>query len=169
MNNINIDEIWNDCLESIKVSVSPAIFSTWFSQTHLSDLKEIDNRYNAEVGCPSAFVKATVENRYYGLIQDSLAKSLGKKCDLTFIVKQKKQLDSVMSDATTPLFETEESDSDKYQEAVTKSRLRPNFNFENYAVSTSNQMAWAAADAVSKNPGSAYNPLFIWGGVGFGN
>ena len=168
MNNINLDEIWNDCLESIKISVSPAIFSTWFSQTHLSELKEIENRYNAEIGSPSAFVKATIENRYYGLIQDSLVKSLGKKCDLTFVVKQKKQLDPVLSDASSPLFDTKEKNSDKYQEAVVKAKLRPNFNFENYAVSTSNQMAWAAADAVSKNPGSAYNPLFIWGGVGFG-
>ena len=167
MSKIDINEAWNDCLESIKVSVSPAIFSTWFSQTHISSIEEKKDRYLIEVGCPSAFVKATIEGRYYGLIQDSLTKTIGKQCDLSFEVKQKPQ-DTKDDEFKTPLFENKESQVDKIQDAITKARLRPNFKFDNFAVSSSNQMAWAAAEAVSNNPGDAYNPLFMWGGVGVG-
>jgi len=53
-------------------------------------------------------------------------------------------------------------------ESLVKSGLRLGLTFANYAVSSSNQMAWAAAEAVSDNPGYAYNPLFVWGGVGVG-
>jgi len=53
-------------------------------------------------------------------------------------------------------------------EILQRARLRPSFTFENFAVSSSNQMAHAAAEAVSQSLGDAYNPLFIWGGVGVG-
>ena len=49
-----------------------------------------------------------------------------------------------------------------------KLHIRPDATFENFAVSTTNQMAYAATTAVAKNPGTAYNPLFIYGGVGVG-
>jgi chromosomal replication initiation ATPase DnaA len=84
---MNNEQVWKDSLEIIKVSVSPAIFSTWFSQTHLANLETLSDKTNAEVGCPTSFAKNTIESRYFGLIQDSLSKVVGKKCDLTFIVK----------------------------------------------------------------------------------
>jgi len=84
MAEVNKKQSWKDTLESIKVSVSPAIFSTWFNQTHLVDLKRSGERYIAEVGCASAFVKTTIESRYWGLVQDSMAKVLGGPVDLIF-------------------------------------------------------------------------------------
>src|SRR3989344_8888901 len=47
-------------------------------------------------------------------------------------------------------------------------RLNPDYTFENFAVSSTNQLAYAAATAVAKTPGTAYNPLFVYGGVGVG-
>jgi chromosomal replication initiator protein len=162
-------QVWNDVLESIKVSVSPAIFSTWFAQTHLAKLKKSNKRYVAHVGCSSSFVKTTIESRYFGLIQDSLKKELETPCDLVFIVKENPEKQKRENSMLTPLFE---NNTQKREEELTaslaKARIRPSFTFKNFAVSSSNQMAWAAAEAVSKNPGSAYNPLFIWGGVGVG-
>lgn len=166
-NTIDTAQLWNDTLESIKVSVSPAIFSTWFSQTHLATVKNTQNHLVAEIGCKSGFVKTTVESRYYGLIQDSLEKSLNKQCDLVFIIKDtpaKNVADLTIS--ASPLFNQTKTLSPN--EDAAKSRIRPFLTFNNYAVSSSNQMAWAAAEAVSKNLGTAYNPLFIWGGVGVG-
>jgi chromosomal replication initiator protein len=170
MNELNKNIIWNDCLESIKVSLSPANFSTWFSQTHLTNLEKIEKRHLAEIGCPSSFIKTTIETRYYGLIQDSLSKSLNTPCDLTFIVKEKVISKKLKDETLAPLFNQNNAADDRKQLQVKISRagLRPNFTFDNFAVSSSNQMAWAAAEAVSKNPGSAYNPLFLWGGVGVG-
>jgi chromosomal replication initiator protein len=157
--------LWNDCLKSIKVNVSTAIFSTWFSQTHLVNVKSGEDRCLVEVGCNSSFVKSTIEGRYFGLVQDTLTKVLELPVDLIFVVKQ---AETKKGGADSPLFQQPTSDRKEFQQRVAKSRIRPGFTFENFAVSSSNQMAYAAAEAVSKNPGSAYNPLFIWGGVGVG-
>jgi chromosomal replication initiator protein len=161
------NQIWKDSLEIIKVSVSPAIFSTWFSQSYLSNIDDVGDRVVAEVGCPTSFAKNTIESRYFGLVQDSLTKVLGKNCDLTFIVKTDPNKQKSLEEKPAPLFSVEKEGKD-FLEVLQRARIRPSFNFENFAVSSSNQMAHAAAEAVSKSLGSAYNPLFIWGGVGVG-
>src|SRR3990172_2781056 len=163
---IDTKMLWNEISESVRVSVSSAIFSTWFSQTYISELKKTGSRYLAEIGCSSSYVKSTLELRYYGLIQDLLTKSLNYPCDLSFVVKQKIREKEDVS-IIAPLFQEHKDDS-VVENAMVGAKLRLNFTFKNFAVSSSNQMAWAAAEAVSKTPGSAYNPLFIWGGVGVG-
>jgi chromosomal replication initiator protein len=57
---------------------------------------------------------------------------------------------------------------DRYKLAAQKAHLREDFTFDSFAVSGSNEMAYAAAHAVAAQPGQAYNPLFLWGGVGVG-
>lgn len=161
--------LWKDTLEVIKISVSPAIFGTWFAQTHLSSLKDLGTRYVAEVGCSTSYARNNIESRYFGLVQESLNKTLDKPCDIVFIVKEnphKKQKDTT---DTTPLFEKAvKANEEQIKEALSKANIRTNFIFEKYAVSGSNQMAHAAAEAVAKKLGQAYNPLFLWGGVGVG-
>jgi len=164
MENLDTGKVWNDVLDGIRVSVSSANFTTWFKQTHLSKLEKTNNRYVAEVGCKSSFIKTTIESRYFGLIQDSLNKSLNTTCDLYFVVKDNQSSELL----PTPLFEPSNKNFEELGEIIMKTGLRPGFTFENFAVSSSNQMAWAAAEAVSRELGSAYNPLFIWGGVGVG-
>jgi len=158
-------QIWHDVLENIKVSVSSANFSTWFSQTYLAEIKDGGKRFVSEVGCSSSFIKATIETRYFGLIQDALQKALGSPTDVLFIVKQELKQEK---ETPSPLFEASSLNYARFETALAKSKLRPIFTFDSFAVSPSNQMAWAAAEAVSNNPGTAYNPLFIWGGVGVG-
>ena len=161
------NEVWNEVLESVKVSVSPAIFSTWLSQTHLVSLKKQGaKKYMAEIGCSSSFVKSTIEERYFGLIQDSLIKNLDSPCDLMFVIKQLPQANKNLP-LPSPLFDQKDISEDLIKK-LEIANLRPGFTFENFAVSSSNQMAWAAAEAVAQKPGIAYNPLFVWGGVGVG-
>jgi chromosomal replication initiator protein len=161
------NQVWKDSLEIIKVSVSPAIFSTWFSQSHLSALEEAGERTIVEIGCPTSFAKNTIESRYFGLVQDSLSKVLGKNCDLTFVVKANPNKQKSTEETAAPLFSVEK-EGKGLLEVLQRARIRPSFTFENFAVSSSNQMAHAAAEAVSQSLGSAYNPLFVWGGVGVG-
>lgn len=160
-------EIWKDALEIIKLSVSPAIFKTWFIQTHISKLDDLGKRVVAEIGCSTAYAKNTIEGRYFGLVQDSLNKILNKKCDPLFIVKENPNKASSKPDFLSPLF-NDESQDENFLEVLKKARIRSRFTFENFAVSGSNQMAHAAAEAVAASPSTAYNPLFIWGGVGVG-
>lgn len=162
----DLEKIWHDVLETVKVSVSPPVFTTWISQTFLSELKKSENRYTAEIGCNSSFVKATIETRYFGLIQDCLTKILGMPCDLKFVIKDNPNK-QFTENSPAPLFE-QPSQSEAFVNDLMRSRIRQGFTFENFAVSPSNQMAYAASEAVAKSPGSAYNPLFLWGGVGVG-
>jgi chromosomal replication initiator protein len=168
MDNVDKEKLWKDVCDNLKLSVSGAIFSTWFTQTHIVSLKNSGGRYIVEVGCGTLYTKSTLETRYFGIIQDALGSFLKTPVDLLFIVKQKPQDSESISINSEPLFEQNTLNTDKINSAISRSRLRIPFTFSNFAVSSSNQMAWAAAEAVSKNPGSAYNPLFIWGGVGIG-
>jgi chromosomal replication initiator protein len=166
-NNLDTKVVWGNILESVKVAVSEATYKTWISQSHLAALTKAGDRFIAQIGCNSSFVKATLESRYFGMLQDELAKELGSKCDLLFLVKTNTRLSD--DSLTTPLFETRISSSkEEFEEGLRRSNIRQAFSFENFAVSSSNQMAHAAAEAVSRDPGNAYNPLFIWGGVGVG-
>ncbi len=158
-------QVWHDVLASIKVSVSGAAYNTWLVHTHLASLRKLDdNRYMAEVGCASSFVKNTLEQRYFGILQDSISKTIGHPCDLIFNVKT---ISLQKNTEPTPLFAAEE-ESELLMQKITKARIRPGFTFENFAVSSSNRLAYAAAEAVANEPARAYNPLFIWGGVGVG-
>lgn len=160
------DQIWTDVLSSLRVQVSEPTYNTWISKTHLVSLKKTDKtRYLAEIGCNSGMVKTHIETRYLGLTQETIMKTISAPCEIKFVVKQK-IVDSVV-DSSTPLFE----ERDMTEEIVAKiesSRIRLNFKFETFAVSSSNQLAHAAAEAVAEQPGRAYNPLVIWGGVGVG-
>jgi len=64
---MNKKNLWRTVLENLKVSLSSANFATWFPQTFITQIKKIDkNRQIVEIGCPSGFVRDTIENRYYG-------------------------------------------------------------------------------------------------------
>jgi chromosomal replication initiator protein len=167
---LDLKSTWKDTLEIVKISVSPAIFSTWFSQTHISSIKEAGERLLVEVGCSSSFVKSTVESRYFGLVQDGLSKVTEKAVDLVFLVKENPDKNKVNNNTVSPLFQTDNTPNSSQEiiDILQRAHIRQNFTFENFAVSGSNQMAHAAALAVSESLGNTYNPLFIWGGVGVG-
>lgn len=164
----DFEKIWKDTLEILRISVSDAAYKTYLSLTHLIDLKEIGDRIIAEVGCDSVFIKSQIEQRYSGLFQDTLTKQLGKIVDVTFIVKQSNKNTQTIIEKPSPLFDTPKIDKEEVEQAIKKANLRMFFTFDKFAVSGSNQMAHAAAQAVADNPGTSYNPLFIYGGVGVG-
>src|SRR3989344_1492787 len=164
---IDTKQLWRSVLENVKVSVSTPVFNTWFSQTHLVNLKKDNQRFVAEIGCNNVFVKNTIENRYFGLIQDLLSTSLEHPCELLFVIKEnpdQKKIDTSL----TPLFEDTKVNFQEVTNIARDLGMRPGFTFTNFAVSSSNQMAHAAAEAVANDLSGAYNPLFIWGGVGVG-
>ena len=155
---MNNETVWKNVLEELKVSVSKAIFQTLFQKTQLVSL---ENNI-ATIGCPSGYIQSLIENRYYSLLKDSLDRQTKTNNSLIFTVKP------IVASQTEngPLF----SQATEAESLRIKSdhRLRFDFTFENFAVSSSNQLPFAAATAVAKNPGTAYNPLFLWGGVGVG-
>lgn len=164
----DFDKIWKETLGILQISVSDATYKTYLSHTHLIELKEIGERIIAEIGCDSVFTKQQVEQRYSGLFQDTLTKQLEKIVDVTFIVKQSTVHSRQSTETPAPLFDIPKINTEEVNNAIKKANIRTFFTFDKFAVSGSNQMAHAAALAVSDNPGVSYNPLFIYGGVGVG-
>ncbi|OGY08107.1 MAG: chromosomal replication initiator protein DnaA [Candidatus Blackburnbacteria bacterium RIFCSPHIGHO2_01_FULL_43_15b] len=158
--------IWKNVLSTLKVSLSQANFQTWFSSTFIVSLKKIsDKRQAVEIGCSSSFIADGIEKRYFDLLQDALNQTTTLKNDITFVVRQKVK----KPNQNEPLFASSQIENTALiTDALKRGRVRPGFTFENFAVSGTNQMAHAAAEAVSRNPGHAYNPLFFYGGVGIG-
>lgn len=159
--------LWKDVLGNIKISISAANYQTWFSQTFITSIKEVgEGRQIIEIGCSSAFIADGIEKRYVGLLQDTLNQITGLKNDIIFVVKQNPQIQEKLDQ---PLFTLEKKGGEEIvTSALKKGRIRQGFTFDNFAVSGTNQMAHAAAEAVARNPGNAYNPLFLYGGVGVG-
>lgn len=154
------DTLWKTVLETLKINLSSANYSTWFSQTFIENVKKIDEeRQIVEIACPSPFIRDTIENRYYGQIKEIMDQVLGTKTDLVFLVKQAVVEDKM--DSPAPLFEkkTQENNSQG---------LNPRFTFETFIVGSANNLAHAAAQGIVNDPGKAYNPFFIYGGVGVG-
>ncbi len=161
-------QIWKNTLEILKLSVSRASYATYLIHTKINDIKEINNRFITEIVCGSFYIKNQIEQRYQGLIQDTLSKVLDKPTDIIFAVGSVADPIKKNTDVPSPLFDEPIKNKEEMEKAVRLANLRLDYTFDKFAVSGSNQLAHAAAEAVSKNLGTAYNPLFIWGGVGVG-
>jgi chromosomal replication initiator protein len=159
--------IWKNTLEELKVSVSPSVFQTFFSQ---SSLEKIEGNV-ATITFPNPYLTDLTEKRYYSLIKSALDRQTKKNTSLLFVTHKKS---SSLKDTSSPspLFDSPPvSQPPSYRppsSTSSSSSLHPKYTFDTYIVGNSNNFAYAAAKAVLENPGLAYNPLFIWGGVGVG-
>lgn len=152
--------VWQAILAELEIQVSKPTFATFFSGTTLVSLEN----GVATIGCPNPLTQKMIETRYYSLVKNILDKHTSEKNSLVFAIKRVEARRLEDKEETGPLFAQEESKEDLCRRV----HLNPFFTFENFAVSSSNQVAYAASQAVVKNPGSAYNPLFLYGGVGVG-
>jgi len=155
------EELWRAVLAQIQLDISPANFATWFKNTGIVNLKEGE----AVVSVPNSFAKEWLEQKYNKNIfkilrglDDEIKEVryiLGKQ-DLKTLKKEKIPL-PVVDQLEFPEFKISK-----------ETNLNPRYTFENFVVGPFNELPHAAAQAVSKNPGSVYNPLFVYGGVGLG-
>ncbi len=161
------EKVWGNVLAALKTTISEGVFNTYLKGTYLLEMKLSGSRWICEIGCNSAFIKNTLEQRYLGQISLELSRVTGEKCEVVFKIESRSAFAKAAEEhESLPLFD--ENKTDKYAPIWKRANLREDFTFQNYAVAGSNQMAFAAAQAVTKKLGSAYNPLFIYGGVGVG-
>ena len=154
---MNIEEAWSKTVESIGVKVGSQTFDLWFRPLKFLQLQ--DRHIILEV--PNKFFKEWIEDHYPGLITEVLKEHLKKDVSVRYKIFERKD-DPVVKKIET----TREN-----RRAKLASRgifLSPKFTFDTFVVGGSNQFANAAARAVADAPGKAYNPLFIYGGVGLG-
>ena len=164
--NEKLISIWKSVLAEVEIELGKSSFGLYFKN---SRLLSVDGGI-AKIGFPNRGVAQQVNQRYYTLIQTSLQKLAHlEKLSLVFEVIEKPVADSTDQPTNIgPLFASPQENREEPSSAARRARLRTDFTFESFCVSTSNQLAFAAAQAVAKTPGKNYNPFFIWGGVGVG-
>jgi chromosomal replication initiator protein len=153
---MNTEDFWALCLNKFNKKLTKQQFSTWIKPLEFKFDKN-DKKY--KVIAPNKFAIEWIKDRFLDELSDLAEKHLDHK-KIIFITGSKKTL---IED--TQNFPT---NSLKVKSNTKATGLNKNFNFTNFVTGKANQLAVAAAKQVAENPGTAYNPLFIYGGVGLG-
>ncbi len=162
-NCMDLTKLWKSVLSELELSVSKATFQTHFAHSALVSFEG----GVATIGFNNPLMRTLVETRYYSLVKSVLDHQAKQNTSLVFVVVAKKE--TLDPTSAGPLFaQTLDRQEISISSVAKRLHVRPGATFENFAVSTTNQMAYAAATAVAKNPGTAYNPLFLYGGTGVG-
>jgi len=163
---MNEKMIWSNFLNSIKNEITPLSFDTWFKETELYELKN----GLAKIIVPMGISKKHLTTHYYDLIVSTLGEIVGDNVDIQFFLKEEieeKELEKTNSIDNSGN-QTDNPLENVYQDKKHQSNLKPEYTFENFIVGNSNKFAQAAALDVAENPGTIYNPLFIYGNSGLG-
>ncbi|MFH1519861.1 MAG: chromosomal replication initiator protein DnaA [Candidatus Omnitrophota bacterium] len=151
------EQIWQTCKEKLKSILGETSFDTWIAPLNL----KIIDQTSLTLEAPDNFFKNWVESRYLPQIKQVLSELAQKDFEVIFDVNP-----NLLKKKTTKIFKTiQQSFREEPQDSL---RLNPRFTFDNFIMGASNRMAHAASLAVTNAPGKAYNPLFIYGGVGLG-
>ena len=143
--------LWHKFLQLIKPQVGPDNLKAYFIKTTLKSQEED----NIVLSTPSAFIKENLDQKYKALIEETFRKLLEKPISISFVVKEKE-------------FETQTEEDYILPVQTQTAQLNPKYTLENFVVGPSNNLAYAAAEAVVQKPGTSYNPLFVYGGTGVG-
>ncbi len=153
------ESFWKQALKDIAEDISDQEFSTWFRG--IEYVSGSDTQIALSV--PSSFIKDQISQRYLPKIEEKLAELAGHELSVKFSIQKKS------ASRTT---HEEPKAGAKAEEASTRKRQHPQLNkeytFERFIIGESNSFAANASLAISKNPGTGYNPCLIYGGVGLG-
>lgn len=158
----NSTRIWKECLKLIKQNVSNITYNTWFLPIKPYQLD--GDKLKIEV--PNTYFIEWIDEHYNTLINKTISQVLGAGGQLVYIVNEDPEDDPTLFDAPKieAKKETERTTNNNFE-----TNLSPIYRFDNYIKGESNQLARAAAIAISEKPGeTSFNPLFIYGGVGLG-
>ncbi len=160
---MNNDQVWQAVLGEIELNLSRANFTTWFKNTFVSSCDD----EQIVICVPNTFTKAWLEKKYHQEISAALKNVTNKKVKKIFYKVETKKT-SAVNDILKKMKIKKEDDFNNGQSPVNRFGLNSRYVFENFVVGKGNELAHAACQAVAANPGRAYNPLFIYGGVGLG-
>ncbi len=159
------DKLWQKMLEIIRDEVSTVNFRGWFSQAKLHSISDTE----LTLVVPSAFIKGQMLARHESVLLKTIEEITGKPLNLQFIIdgslfskKPSQPEDSIFEEGL--LLETPPP------QLINQSfgQLNPRYTLDNFVVGGTNNLAYAAAQAIVQNPGTSYNPLFVYGPSGVG-
>ena len=155
---MNPGAIWEAVLGELEITLSKANFSTWFKNTFIYSV----DKDKVTVGVPSSFYMEWLKNKYNKEIHLALKKLIPNLKTVEYKIASKSpKIGEEISEIKITKTEIKKKD-------IAQETLNPKYRFKNFVVGNNNKLAHAASLAIVEKPGSAYNPLFIWGGVGLG-
>ncbi len=147
-----LEELWQKTLRLIRNEITDVSFDTWIKVIEPVSIKG-DQLY---LCVPNDFTKSILEGRYTSLISNAVKQVSSRSYYITFVLT---------SEADKYMDKPEKTDSEANE---FDSLLNPKYTFNTFVIGNSNRFAHAASLAVAEAPAKAYNPLFIYGGVGLG-
>jgi chromosomal replication initiator protein len=156
---VNAENIWQAAQEEWRYQIAKPSYEAWLKSARLISL---DGR-SFHIGVPTKLAKDWLEDRYQALIKETLGAIMAGDVELTFEVTEQRHLEQTIEDVVEETTMMDEPDYDPKS-----SQLNPKFTFDSFVPGHNSRFAHAAARAVADAPGEAYNPLFMYGGVGLG-
>lgn len=153
-----MDGLWDHCLRHFEKELPPQQFRTWIQPLHALSRDRV-----LTITAPNRFVLQWVKDRFLPVIEQLTREAVPHRVS---VVLQLADVPSAM--ATAPSASTKSVSEPTKPKVREHTRLNGSFSFESFVTGKANQLARAAALQVSEHPGTAYNPLFIYGGVGLG-
>jgi len=162
---MNLEQLWQSALSEIELQISKPNFITWFKNSRLLE----KNEGAALISLPNNFSKEWIEKRYYKIVLGALRNIDGVTKKVDFVVNPNSQT-IIMETALKNKPGSDEIGQLSFNEFSVdpETNLNPRYTLRSFVVGKSNELAFAAIEAVTKAIGNKYNPLFIYGGVGLG-
>ena len=155
----NIADLWNASLANIEKKISKPSFDTWLKSTKAHSLQGD----LLVITAPNEFARDWLEERYSQLISGILYEITGEELSVKFIIPQNQK-----DEDADLLMSAKKAKKEDDQHEFPANILNPKYLFDTFVIGSGNRFAHAASLAVAEAPAKAYNPLFIYGGVGLG-
>ena len=157
------EKVWQAALGELQLQMTKATFDTWVKQTHVVAYE--DGTFI--IGVQNGYAKDWLENRLRGTIQRTLTSMLSRSVEVRFVV-QSPSAPATEQEPTLLVQGNGTPSTTKQGNGRPSFTLNPKYTFEQFIIGGSNRLAHAASLAVAESPALAYNPLFLYGGVGLG-
>ena len=151
-------DLWQQVLSIIQTKLSKPSYDTWFKATKANF---IDDSL-LEIIAPTTFAAEWLENKYTNLIKSTLYDYLGQNISIKYSIGEPKSAEQFV------VFPSRQPTPIVLAEQTLPNMLNPKYTFDTFVIGTNNRFAHAASLAVAEAPAKAYNPLFLYGGVGLG-
>lgn len=167
---LSSNQIWQAVLGELELSLSRANFTTWFKNTSIAEVC----KDKILISVPNAFTKSWFEEKYHKFILKALRNITNNKINniVYKIETGRPNKKPVTADTINTIAKIKINPKEETKPAVSRElnnfNLNSKYMFETFIVGESNQLAHSASQAVSREPGIKYNPLFLYGGVGLG-
>ncbi len=158
---MNAEQAWQSALGQLQMEMPKASYDTWVRDTQI--FSYVDGLFTICVR--NAYARDWLESRLSSTVTRLLMGIMNRSVEVTFVVDTNGHCEI---DAGSVASKEIHDDALKVQKCPHSVTLNPRYTFENFIVGPNNRLAHAASQAVAESPAMAYNPLFLYGGVGLG-